>query len=228
MKFYSDKFTSPKVPTASLESLMERHILDDRDVDYLNHLEIEPVNIATEGILRAGAHDLGSVVTDGFRELKGWFIATETKRKYINEICEDLIDWLKEKDSDYRNLDLEMGTFKTFIKTSESFYWRFYFLLEDKIYNRIIADLKADRISELESIYDVDFSSRREVTRRLDSINNIKDLIKVVETYQERTNTFFDLILKRKTKIKSFPFQVILLGANDLRRTVKKIVNLAI
>ena len=51
--------------------------------------------------------------------------------------------------------------------------------------------------------------------------------MKVVETYQKRSDKFFDLVINRKIKIKSFPFQVILLGAADLRRTVKKIVNLA-
>lgn len=228
MKFYSYENNNRKVATASLESLMERKILDDRDVDYLNHLEIEPANIATEGIIRALVHDTASVYTDAYREIKGWFIAVETKRKYINEICEDLIDWLKEKDLDYKDLDLDMGTFKTFLKTSETFYWRYYFLLDDSTYKKIVADLKADKITDLESIYDIDFSTRKDLTQKLDGIRNIAGLIKVVETYKERTNTFFDLIVKRKLKIKSFPFQVILLGANDLRRTVKKIVNLAI
>ena len=228
MKFYEYKDDSGKVATASLESLMVRNVLDERDIDYLNHLEIDEVNIATEGIVRAGAHDLGSVLTDSYREIKGWVIGTESKRKYIIEICDDLIDWLKDKDVDYADLDLDMGSFKTFFKTSETFNWRFYFLLDDSTYNRILSDLKADQITALESIYDIDFSKRKELTVKLDSVKDIKGLIKVVETYKDRTNTFFDLILKRKTKVKSFPFQVILLGANDLRRTVKKIVNLAI
>lgn len=228
MKFYSYKDNDSKIATASLESLMERKILDERDVDYLNHLEIPSENIATEGIIRARLHDTGSVITDSYREIKGWFLATESKRKYIVEICDDLVDWLKEKDNDYRDLDLDMGTFKTFLKTSETFYWRFYFLSDDITFNKIVKDLKADKISDLEAIYDIDFSRRKETTQMLDSIKDIKGLIKVVETYKTRTDTFFDLILKRKLKIKSFPFQVILLGATDLRRTVKKIVNLAL
>ena len=101
MKFYEYKDDSGKVATASLESLMVRNVLDERDIDYLNHLEIDEVNIATEGIVRAGAHNLGSVLTDSYREIKGWVIGTESKRKYIIEICDDLIDWLKGKDVDY-------------------------------------------------------------------------------------------------------------------------------
>ena len=56
---------------------------------------------------------------------------------------------------------------------------------------------------------------------------DIAGLIKIVNLYRTRSDKFFELILKRQIKIKMAPFQVILLGANDLRRTVKKIVNLA-
>ena len=220
----------------SLESLMQRGVFDERDIDYLNHLEIKPVSeealesayIATEGIIRAQLHDAGSVITDAYRETKGWFLGIESKRKYIEEICEDLVDWLKDKDMEYRDMNLDMGAFYTWMKTAEIFYWRYYFLLDDSTWKRMVQDLKADRVSDLESIYSIDFSARKQITNKLDSIRDIKGLIKVVETYKDRSNTFFELILKRKIKIKSFPFQVILLGATDLRRTAKKIVNLAI
>ena len=72
-----------------------------------------------------------------------------------------------------------------------------------------------------------DLKPKRDAARRLDSIADIKDLIKIVELYIHRSNIFFDLITKRKIRIKSAPFQIILLGATDLRRAVKKIVNLA-
>jgi hypothetical protein len=121
-----------------------------------------------------------------------------------------------------------MGSFKTWMKTSESFFWRFYFLLNDEVWRNIENDLKKGEISQLERIYDLDFKDRVKVTRYLDSIDNIPDLIKVVETYIKRSNRFFELIMQRKVKVKMAPFQVILLGAADLRRTVKKIVNLAI
>lgn len=114
------------------------------------------------------------------------------------------------------------------IKYYQLLYCDYYFLLENSTWSRIESDLKADRISGLETIYDINFRDRVEIARYLDSIRDIKGLIKVVETYRDRSNKFFALISKRKTSIKSFPFQVILLGAADLRRTVKKIVNLAI
>lgn len=214
----------------SLEELERRGIMDERDQDYLEHLEVPETQVnevAIEGIIGAVIHDAGSVYTDAYREMKGWFLGMESKRQYIERICQDVIVWLKDKDLEYRNLNLDMGTFKTWMKTSETYYWRYFFLLDDSTWRQIESDLKAGRITDLESIYSIDFKSRKEVTRYLDSIDNIPELIKVVELYIKRSNTFFDLITKRKIKIKSAPFQVILLGATDLRRTVKKIVNLA-
>jgi hypothetical protein len=108
-----------------------------------------------------------------------------------------------------------MGSFKTWMKTSESFFWRFYFLLNDEVWRNIENDLKKGEISQLERIYDLDFKDRVKVTRYLDSIDNIPDLIKVVETYIKRSNRFFELIMQRKVKVKMAPFQVILLGTAD-------------
>jgi uncharacterized protein YdiU (UPF0061 family) len=215
--------------SAAIEDMLDRKILDERDIDFLNHLKLPaPDDVALEGIIRAVVHDAGSVYTDSYREIKGWFLGMESKRKYINEICDDLIDWLKDKNVDYPHLDLDLNSFYTWMKTSETFFWRYFFLLNDRTWSKIEKDLKTDRITELETLYDIDFSSRKEVANYLDSIRTIKDLIKVVEDYKKRTNIFFDLISKRKVKVKMAPFQVILLGSTDLRRTCKKIVNLAI
>lgn len=215
----------------TLEELEERGIMDERDIDYLEHLEVPAVEIndvATEGIIRAVAHDSASSFTDAYREIKGWFIGIESKRKYIEQIIEDLIDWLKDKDVEHRGLDLDMGSFKTWMKTSETFFWRYYFLLNDNVWHRVESDLRAGRITELESLYSIDFRDRKEIASYLDSLTSIKELIKMAELYRTRSNTFFKLIVDRKVKIKSAPFQVILLGACDLRRTLKKIVNLAL
>ena len=215
-----------------MEDFEERGVMNEVDQDYLDHLDVPELSqidqVTLEGIVRAVIHDGLSNYTDAYREMKGWFLGIETKRKYTEEILDDLIDWLKDKDLSYRNLDLDMGNFKTWMKTSETFYWRFYFLLNDSTWHRIEGDLKQGRITELESIYSIDFKDRQDVTRYLDSIGDIKGLIKVVEIYKERMNKFYALIVNREVKIKSAPFQVMLLGAADLRRTCKKIVNLAI
>ena len=214
-----------------LEDFENRGVMNEAEVDYLEHLDIpvpEINDVALEGIVRAIAHDTAGIPATVYREAKGWFLATEAKRKYIEEICFDIIDWLKDKQLSYRDLDLDLGNFKTWMKTSETFNWRYYYLLEDSVWNRIVTDLKNNNLTDIESIYSIDFKDRKNIARQLDSISDISGLIKVVELYIKRTNIFFELITKRKIKIKSAPFQVILLGASDLRRTVKKIVNLAI
>ena len=215
----------------SIEELTERGIMDERDQDYLNHLEIPAIEIndvATEGIIRATLHDKASIYTDAYREIKGWFIGIESKRRYTEQILDDLAEWLQDKDYEHRDMDLDMGSFKTWMKTSETFTWRYYFLLSNSNWSKVEADLKAGNITNIESMTDFDFTERKNVARYLDSLLTIKDLIKTVDLYKTRMNKFYKLIVERKIKIKGAPFQVILLGANDLRRTLKKIVNLAI
>ncbi len=215
--------------TLVLEDFENRGVLNEVELDQFEHLDVPEVDeIAMEGILRAVAHDAASVYTDAYRELKGYFLGVESKRKYIEEICTDIVGWLEDKKYDYPNLDLDMGMFKTWMKTSEFFFWRYYFLLDDGTWNKIVSDLKSGNITELEGIYSIDFKARKNIARRLDSVTDIPELIKIVKLYIERSNKFSELIFQRKVKIKAFPFAVILAGALDLRRTVKKIVNLAI
>ena len=120
-----------------------------------------------------------------------------------------------------------MGKFKTWMKTSETFFWRYYFVLHDEVYNDIMRSIKNDEISALEVNVDFNMNDRMRVTYMLDSAKTIKDLIVIVEKYRARCNSIFGGLLKRKRKIQGFPFQVMLLGYNDLNRTVKKIVNLS-
>ena len=183
--------------------------------------------LAQEGIVTAVVGDAIRDVTDAWKELKGWFLGIESKRQYINDSCMDTIRWLKDEDRDDPNLSLDMGTFKTWMKTSETFYWRYYFILDDEIFNSIMANIKKTEITEIEVIMDYDIQARTKVTRKLDSIVTIPDLIKIVEKYRSRCNLICEKMLARKRKIQNFPFQVMLLGYADLNRTVKKIVNLA-
>lgn len=185
-------------------------------------------DIAVEGIVRAVVGDVVKSYSDAYREIKGWTLGVESKRKYLNELCEDDIDWLKDKDSDNKNLDLDMGRFYTWMKTSETFYWRFYFVLSDDVFNDIMKQLKRNEITEIEVLTDMDIKERARVTRKLDSIKTVKDLIVVMEKYRSRCNMIFEGLGKRKRKLQSFPYQIMLLGALDLSKTVKKIVNLAI
>ena len=229
-----------------MEDFEERGVMNEVDQDYLDHLDVPELSqidqVTLEGVIGAIVHDKVSKISDTYREIKGWLLGVESKRKYIEEICNDLIEWLKDKDINYRNLDLDAGTFGTWMKTSEFFYYRFFFLLNEKTWHQVLGDLKSGNVTHLESIYSmqsviphgtyrfntVNFTDRTDVMRYLDSVGDIKTLVKIVETYKQRVNEFCHLIIDRRIKIKGAPFQVMLLGAADLRRTCKKIVNLAI
>lgn len=189
--------------------------------------ELTEEEFAQEGIVTAIAGDIGSDFTAAYKEVKGWMLGVESKRRYIDEQCLDTIEWLKEEDRDNPRLNLDMGKFKTWMKSSETFFWRYYFLLHDGIYNDIMKAIKNNEISDIEVLADFEMTDRMKVTRMLDSALSIKDLIVIVERYRARVNAVFAGLLNRKRTIQSFPFQIMLLGYADLNRTVKKIVNLA-
>jgi len=209
--------------TVSLEEFTD----EDVEQEQIYVPELSEDDIAIEGIVTAIAGDIGRFYTDAYKELKGWFLGIESKRKYINEMCEDTIEWLKDEDRNNPKVSLDLGKFKTWMKTSETFYWRYYYVLSDSVYNDIMKEIKKNEITSIEVLMDLNMSERMKVTRMLDSVDNIKDLIVIVEKYRSRVNNIFEGLLKRKRKIQSFPFQIMLLGYADLNKTVKKIVNLA-
>lgn len=202
---------------------------NDEDLRFENIVvpELTEKDISQEGLVTAIAGDILRDYTDAYKEIKGWFLGIESKRKYIDESCKDTIEWLKEEDRNNPKLNLDMGKFFTWMKTSETFYWRYYFILHDQVYNDIMKSIKNNKITEIEVLVDFNMKERMKVTRMLDSANEIKDLIVIVEKYRARCNNISEGLLKRKRKIQSFPFQIMLLGYADLNRTVKKIVNLA-
>lgn len=213
---------------------IEQHKLDKKQ----NFLLTE---VASEGIATAVVADVGHYVHNLASTSKGWFEGINKKRNHINEIADATIEQLKEEDKDNPKLNLDTGSFKTWMKTSETYLYRYFYLLADPVYNEIVSSLKKGDISELEDVFghfvsqnnavntinSHDMKDRKSATRMLDSIKTIKDMIVLVNKYKARVNIVFDLIEKRDRTIKGFPFQLMLSGMNDLRQTVKKIVNLA-
>lgn len=218
-----------KMFTAAESHRMSEFTDEDLEAEGVNYPEVTYSDeVSMEGYIRAMGGSLVRDFTGAYQEAKGWFTGAHSKQKYINEKCEDLIDWLKDENISHPKLDLDTGTIKTWFKTSEVFYWRYYFILHDDIYNDMIKQLKSGKITKIEDLTDYDFTSRKEVTRMMDSIRSIPDMIVVVEKYRARSNYAIELLLNRDRTVKSFPFQVMLLGYIDLERTVKQIVNLAI
>lgn len=223
-----------------MRKLIEEIVLEQYDA--IKSENAEGSDIAYEGVIRGTINSLGDDIKGMGSLVKGWTEGIAKKREHINKLANDTIEWLKEKDNKYKNLDLDMNSFKTYLKTSDVYYYRYYYILNDSIYNEIVNDLKKDKISELELFLDhfinqnrtrkdmvsTDSENRRSATRMLDNIRYIKDLIVIVEKYRSRVNLIFDLLEKRDRKVKGFPFQLMLRGMLDLQLTVKNIVNLAI
>ena len=222
---------------------MRKHIAEMLVTNHPNDKEenFQYNEVATEGFVTGVVADIGHGLHNAGTSILGWIEGAKKKRAHINEVLDDTISWLKEEDKENPRLNLDLGSFKTWMKTSETYLYRYFYLLSDSVYSETVDALKKDEISELEDFFghfvnqanagsimtSTDMKDRKSATRMLDSIRNIKDLVVVVEKYKARVNVVFDLMEKRERSIKGFPFQLMLRGAADLRQTVKKIVNLS-
>jgi len=183
--------------------------------------------VLDEGFIRAQVGAALQSYSSAGTEIAGWFKGITEKNRAIQEKCDDLVEWLRDEDKANPDLKLTMGSFYTWMKTSETYMWRYYFLLNDSMYNKILKDISADGRTSLEDMFDLDLQKRKDTAKMLDNVLTIKGLIEVVQKYKTRADNFAKAILKRKTSINGAPFQVVLLGFTDLDMTVKKIVRLA-
>lgn len=194
----------------------------------LFHLSSPTSSYSEEGILRAKGKEFLGDHKNAIVEISGWFKNPTEKKQTIIDHADNLVSWLEKHNNKYPNLNLQVGTIKTWMKTSETHRWRYYFMMNEKTYKEIIKNIENEENSKLEGNFDYDFSDREDVTDMLDDIKKIKDLISFTKTYKQRCIKVFDTIKVRQKKIKGAPFQVMLLGMGDLESTVKKIVNIAI
>lgn len=217
------------------EQVLAHHNSDKRET-------FSYTEVATEGVATAIVADVGHSLHNAASSVRGWFEGIRKKREHINDNLDNTIEWLKDESREHPNLKLDMGAFKTWMKTSETSLFRYYYLLNDSVYGEIVATLKKGELSELEDFFghlvnqtaaanvmvSADMKDRRSATRMLDNIRTIGDLTAIVFRYKSRVNVIYDLLEKRDRAINGFPFQLMLRGAADLKQTVKKIVNLAI
>jgi len=186
---------------------------------------ISITNYLGEGVITAQLMGLGTTLSNTAGEMRGWLMLdAKDKQSFITKRCNDLIQWLKEEDSDNPKLNLKAGSFITWMKTSEFFKWRYYFLLDDKTFKGIMNDIKNNRTSKLERLTNIELSNRIHAAELIDNARTIKDLIKLVELYRDRSNMFFKVTSNRN--LSGAPFQVILVGFNDLDSTIKQTVRL--
>ena len=194
------------------------------DVDLL--IEMGNENLR-EGVGRALLGQIGSDFKSVGREVSDWTKSAREKQRALGERTSELIEWLRDQDRATPGMHLSQGAFKTWLKTSEFSRWRYFFVLHDATYGRIVASIKKGEPSQLEQFTNLSLSDRQDVTSVLDGIKTIRELERVVSTYAERGDRLFSSMLAQSRPPGGAPFQILLLGFTDLEATVKKIVNLA-
>lgn len=181
--------------------------------------------LLSEGIARAYAGSVGTMVKGEVDSLSSIAKSQSEQFQVVTRECEAMVDWLNEKKQDHPNLSLDMGAFKTWIKTSPSFTWRFYFMLDNTTFNGILKAIKSGVRSDIEKYHSVDLSSRIAATNLLDRAKKIDDLIGLVNLYKTRCSQVAKAVGGGN---KGFPIFIMIGGSSDLRSAVKRIVNLAI
>lgn len=98
---------------------------------------------------------------------------------------------------------------------------------DDKMFNNIMQSIRNDEYTMLEKFFRFDFSDK--IVEALDKLKLEKpsDFEPIIKKYKKRVDEFYDAILKRKARIRKNPFQVILIGAVDLKILAKWHVRMA-
>lgn len=103
-----------------------------------------------EGIIGSMGADIKSGFQGTGTEIKGWFEDINEKLAHINKNSDELISWLNEESNDVP-LHTD-SSLKKFFKTS-SIQWRFFFILNDSIYNRILKTVKSDEKNRFRRLF---------------------------------------------------------------------------
>lgn len=180
-----------------------------------------------EGIAGAIVGEFGTSLKNGGRDFVSWFRKTETKMQKLSDRCDELVEWLEAKKKAHPNLSLEMDGFRTWMKTSETFKWRYYMIINDGVFNEIMRDVKDEKKTHLDNMLDINFRDRKKAAEVLERARKVEDLIRIVRTYQSRSKAFYKALVSRKASIWSAPLQFMIAGFSDLESSVRKIVNLA-
>lgn len=203
-------------------------LFSEQEIDYFDNLEVPDVDIiATEGIMSALVHTAPAMAHSMLTDVGGWLRDMESRRRYINSVCEKIIEWLEHKDKQYDNLKLEMGFFKTWFKTSPTFFWRYFLLLNNYAWADIKKDIKDKNPDVLLNNLTANMPDRKAAAQHFEKAANIKDLIKEVRCYIKRNDEVHELIMRHRPLRSKTISQIVLSGAIDMRITVKKIVKLA-
>lgn len=177
-----------------------------------------------EGYLAA----MGSDIKHGFKNLATVTDLTKDTQESLRltkERAAELIEYIKEFDKDYPKTNLAMGEFKTWFKANSQTEWRYYFLLDNSTFSKIKANVAKNENSKLDSWFDINKIGRSNAANILDSAKSAKDLITIVNIYNDRAQMLGKQLLKNNAP--NGAARTFLYGMTDLQGTVKRICNLS-
>jgi hypothetical protein len=209
--------------------LEEDEQFNEIEKEYLNNLDIPLVDeVSFEGYFRALGGYLAGDIPDTYVEAKGYLLGAESKRRYTHQKLDDLLDYIKEIKEEYPDMKFRKDAVAEFHTSAVRLaHYRFLYLLDDKLFNEIMSSIKKDEVTMVEKFFRFDFSDK--IIEALEKLHLQKpsDFDSIIKKYKSRVDQFYDAILKRKAKIRKNPFQVILVGAVDLKILAKWLVRMA-
>ena len=147
----------------------------------------------------------------------------------VKERGTDTIEWLREIKKDHPNLSLQTGSaLDDFFKTSESFQFRYYFILNNQKFAEFVKKIRAG-----ENYYlDANLQQRRQATDLITKARNVDQLINLINTFMQRAeilNREFKKLKKEDINNgKHYIGMVVTAGIDELTSTIKKTVRIAL
>lgn len=200
------------------ESVLEKMLILDK---------VRRGHSLNEGVASALVAGIGTDLVGAGSQFKGMVESKSEKIKHINTLLDELVEWLSEVKKENKDLKLT-GSWVDKIKSSHYFdaHWRFFFILDTETYNKTAADIKAEKFTDLEALFNVDVSRRIEAIKILESAPTADKMIEIVKQYKTRFNNIVKLFEERKLATKWFPYATLLAGVTDLTGSIKFMVRL--
>jgi hypothetical protein len=104
-------------------------------------------------------------------------------------------------------------------------YWRYYFILDDETFNKILQSTKQSG-KDTSGWFDLNIPVRAVVASKLLKANSKSDIIKQLDLYSERTKLIFDEIKKNPSNSGLRPLlRTVLYGVRDLSFIVNRLIS---
>jgi hypothetical protein len=181
-------------------------------------------SLLDEGFARGQAGQYGNYAFNMGSEVISWFRTNESKFNNVKVKVTELLDWLHQAKQDHPNLNLQTNALLNWFKTSESFTWRFYPIINNSVYSKLVADMRS-KDKKIGLVASSNIVARHEAVQVFNNAKSIDDLVKIVKMFQDRVNETVELLQHHEV---FFMPQTLHNAVMDLEVTIKKVVRLAI